>query len=184
MALDIIAIILIILFFIRGYMKGFIVAAFSVLGIMAGLICSLTLSEKLASWLLQKGYITSGWGQVVSFVVLFLGVILLVWLIAKALDKAVKAMMMGWFNGLMGALLYTFMAVFIWSAVLWLCNQMHFLPPETIAYSKTYQYIVPVAPWVCDKVGNFWPMAKDAFANLHQYFSNVNQLLPGNVDTP
>jgi membrane protein required for colicin V production len=184
MALDIIAIILIILFFIRGYMKGFMVAAFSLLGIVAGIICSLTLSEKLASWLLTKGYITSGWAQVVSFAVLFVGVILLVWLIAKALDKMVKALMLGWFNGLLGALLYTFMAVFIWSAALWLCNQMHFLSPETIAYSKTYSFISPVAPWVCDKVGQFWPMAKDAFANLQLYFSNVNHLLPGNVDTP
>ncbi len=184
MALDIIALVLVILFFIRGYMKGFIVAAFSVLGIIAGLICSLTLSEKLASWLLHKEYITSGWAQIVSFTVLFIGVILLVWLIAKAIETGVKAMMMGWFNSLMGALLYTFMALFIWSAVLWLCNQMHLLPPETIAYSKTYRFIVPIAPWICEKTGAFWPMAKEVFANLQHYFSNINQLLPGNVDTP
>jgi len=184
MALDIIAIILAVLFFIRGYMKGFIVAAFSILGIIAGIICSLTLSEKVASWLLHKGYVTSGWAQVASFALLFIGVIVVVWLVAKAIETWVKAMMMGWINGLMGAIIYTFMAMFIWSAVLWLCNQMHLLTPETIAYSKTYRFISPIAPWICEHVGKIWPMAKDVFTNLQQYFSNVNQLLPGNVDTP
>jgi membrane protein required for colicin V production len=184
MVLDIIGLCLIALFFIRGYMKGFIVAAFSMLAIVLGVICSLKLSEKMATWLFDKGIITSGWGQVISFVVLFIGVILLVNLIAKALETAVKAAMMGWFNGLMGAVLYTFMAAFMWSAILWLCNQMHLLTPETIAYSKTYKYMVPIAPWVCEKVGILWPMAKDVFADLQVFFSNVNQQMPQHVDTP
>lgn len=41
MALDVIGIILIVLFFIRGYMKGLIVALFSVLAILLGIVCVL-----------------------------------------------------------------------------------------------------------------------------------------------
>jgi membrane protein required for colicin V production len=184
MVLDIIGVALIILFFIRGYMKGFIVAAFSVLAIVLGFVASLRLSEKMATWLFDKGIITSGWGQIISFTVLFIGIILLVRVIAKAIEAGVKAVMMGWFNSLLGALLYSFMAAFIWSAVLWLCNQMHLLTPETIAYSKTYRYITPIAPWVCEKVGLIWPTAKSIFADLQTFFSNVNQQLPDHVDTP
>lgn len=78
MALDIIGIILIILFFIRGYMKGIIVAAFSLLAIVLGAICALKLSHLLAEWLFKKGYITSGWGQLISYIILFLVVVVLV----------------------------------------------------------------------------------------------------------
>lgn len=182
MALDIVGISLIILFFIRGYMKGFIVAAFSVLAILLGIICSLKLSEKLATYLLEKDIISSGWAPVLSYIILFIAVILLVNLVAKAIEKSLQAVMLGWANRALGGLLYAFLAAVLWSSLLWLGNKMHLIKPETIAVSKTYTYLEPVAPWFFDKVGVLWPMAKDVFGNLDEFFSDVNPKAPEHVD--
>ena len=56
--LDIVGVILIILFFIRGYLKGLIVAAFSMLALLLGIICSLKLSQSFSEWLLKNGYVS------------------------------------------------------------------------------------------------------------------------------
>lgn len=184
MLLDIITITIIIAFFIRGYMKGIIIAAFSVLALVLGTLAALRLSERLASYLLEEGIVTSGWGQIVSYIILFVGVVLLVRMIAKALEATLKAAMLGWVNKTIGGLLYGLLGAVIWSALLWLGTEMHFVTEQHISESKTYQYINPIAPWVADKVGNLIPMIKNVFADLEVFFSKVNLILPEHVDTP
>lgn len=183
MVLDFIAITLIIIFFIRGYMKGIIVAAFSVLAIILGIICSLKLSERLATYLFEQGYVTSGWSQIISYIILFTAVLLIVRLIAKAIESAMQAFMLGWVNKGLGGLLYAFIATMAWSTLLWLGNEMQFIKPEQKASSKTYEYIAPLAPAVAEKTGFLWPMAKEVFSDLQLFFENVNELIPEDVDT-
>jgi membrane protein required for colicin V production len=181
MALDLIGITLIIVFFIRGYMKGFVIAAFSVLAILLGIICALKLSHTLAAWLLEKGIITSGWGQLISYIILFIGVVLLVRLVAKALEATLKLVLLGFVNKLTGGILYAFLGAVVWSTLLWICNQMHIIAPETIAASKTYTWFTPLAPWFFEQVGRRWPFAKNIFGDLQHFFNSVNQKLPDHV---
>jgi membrane protein required for colicin V production len=181
MALDFIGLTLVILFFIRGYMKGAVVALFSVIAVIVGVVCAMKLSGTLAAWLLKKGIITSGWGQLISYALLFFGVLLLVKLIAGLIDKSLKISMLGWLNGLIGGLLYVFMASVVWSSVLWLLNQMHILSPEMLVASRTYSWFSPLAPWAFEQVGRLLPFAKDIFSDLEHFFDQVNQNLPDNV---
>ena len=51
--LDFVGLTIIIIFFIRGYMKGIVVALFSVLAVILGIICALKLSGLLGQWLLE-----------------------------------------------------------------------------------------------------------------------------------
>ena len=124
MAIDFVIITLVILFFIRGYMKGIILAAFSVLAIVLGIICALKLSERLATYLLDNGYLTNGWAPLISYIILFTGVVLLVRLIAKAIETGLDMAMMGWLNRSIGGMLYAFVATVACSAILWLSTQM------------------------------------------------------------
>ena len=175
MILDVIGIILILLFFIRGYMKGIIVALFSVLAILLGILCALKLSQTLSSWLLEKGYVTSGWVQVISYVVLFIGVFLLVRLLAKLIQKALEGMMLGVINKLIGGLLYAFLGAVLWSSLLWICGRMHIISSETIAASKTYPWLSQLAPWFFEQAGKLLPFARDTFDKLEHFFDTVNQ---------
>jgi len=181
MVLDFIGLTIIIIFFIRGYMKGIIVAVFSVLAVILGIICALKLSGTLADWLFQKGWVTSGWGQLISYAILFFLVLVIVRLIAKAIQSATRLVMLGWLNGVIGGLLYAFLAAVFWSSVLWLGNQMHLISPETKTYSRTYAYLEPLAPYVFEHISKLLPFAKDVFKDLQHFFDHVNTTLPEHV---
>jgi membrane protein required for colicin V production len=175
MILDVIGIILILLFFIRGYMKGFILAAFSVLAILLGLLCALKLSQTFAAWMLARGYVSSGWVQVVSYVLLFIMVVIVVRLIGKLIEKAVETLMLGLINRLIGGLLYAFLGAVFWSSLLWIGNRMRIITPETIAASHTYPWLSRLAPWFFEQAGRFLPFAKDTFNKLEHFFDSINQ---------
>ena len=181
MVLDVIGIILIILFFIRGYTRGIIVAAFSVIGILLGILIALKLSQSFAAWMLAKGYITSGWAQVISYTLLFIGVVLVVRLIARLLQKAVEGLMLGMVNKLIGGALFAFLGAILWSSFLWIGTRMNMITPETIAASKTYYWLSPLAPWFFEQAGKLIPYVKDTFSGLEHFFDTINQKLPGNV---
>src|ERR1043165_3057900 len=108
MMLDIIGITLLLLFFYRGFRKGIIVALFSMLGVLLGMICALKLSHSLAGYLFAKGWVTSAWAQIISYVFLFAGVILLVRLGARLIERTFEAIMLGLVNRIAGGLLYAF----------------------------------------------------------------------------
>lgn len=181
MVLDLIGVTLLIAFFIQGYRKGIIVALFSFLGIVLGVLCALKLSEKFAGYLFQQGWVTSAWAQIVSYILLFAGVAWIVRLGGKFIQKTFETMMLGLPNRLIGGAIYGLIGAFIWSACLWLGNQIHMLAPETIVASKTYNWFVPVAPWVFDHVGDVLPFAKSIFSDLKSFFDGVNQHLPDHV---
>ncbi len=175
MMLDVVGVILILLFFIRGYMKGLIVAAFSMLALLLGILCSLKLSQSLSEWLLKNGYVSSGWVQIVSYVVLFFGVFLLVRLLARLVQSAIEGMALGIINKLIGGLLYAFVGAILWSSLLWLGNKMHIITPQTIADSKTYSWLSQLAPWFFEQAGKLLPFAKDVFSKLEHFFDTINQ---------
>lgn len=181
MALDVTGIILIILFFIRGYMRGFILAAFSVIAILLGILCALKLSQSFAAWMLAKGYITSGWAQVISYIVLFIVVVLLVHLVARLIQKAIEGMMLGVVNRLLGGILYLFLGLVFWSSLLWIGTKMNIITPELIAASKTYHWFSGIAPWFFDQAGKLLPFVKDTFSSLEHFFDTVNKKIPDHV---
>jgi membrane protein required for colicin V production len=182
MALDITGIVIIFLFFIRGYMKGLIVAAFSVLAILLGLLCALKLSQSFASWLLANGYISSPWAQVVSYAALFIGVVLLVRMTGRILEKAVEGLLLGTVNKLLGGLLYAFLGTILWSSVLWIGDKAHIISAATIAASKTYPSLAALAPWFFEQAGKLLPFVQDTFAKLEHFFDTVNTQ-PADVGT-
>ncbi|CAG1022143.1 hypothetical protein MTYM_01510 [Methylococcales bacterium] len=183
MVIDIITIALVIAFFIRGYMQGVIVALFSVIAFILGIIAALKLSELLASYLFEKGIVTSGWAQLLSYIILFVGVVILVRLLAKAVETALEAVWMGWMNKLLGGIFYAFVNLVIISTFLWLGNVSRLIPAEQVAASVTYPYTVALAPWVAQQVGLLWPMSKEVFADLEMFFNNINAYIQ-HVDTP
>lgn len=175
MALDVIGVIILVFFFFKGYRKGLIVAAFSVIAILLGLLVSLKLSQSFAAWLLENGYVTSGWVQVISYLVLFIGVVLLVRLIAKLLEASAEGLMLGFVNGLGGGVLYAFLGAVLWSSLLWIAVHAHIVTDKTIAASKTYSFFSPIAPWFFEQAGKLLPFVKDTFTKLNHFFDTVNQ---------
>jgi len=181
MALDAIGIILVILFFIRGYMRGLIIAAFSMLAILLGIFCALKFSQTFSSWLLAKGYISSPWVQVFSYAILFITVVIVVRLVGKLFQTIVEGLMLGFANRLAGGILYVFLGLVVWSSIIWIGAHAKIISPETIAASKTYPWVSGIAPWCCEQIGRLLPFLKDTFSNLQHFFDTLNQKLPEHV---
>ncbi len=184
MTIDIIAIILAVLLFLRGYSRGIIVALCSVLAVLLGITCALALSAKLSNFLLDKGWVSSTLAPIISYAILFLGVLWLVRLLAKLVDGFSNSILLGWVNKSIGGILYVGIGMVIYSTLLWLCDGAHILSPETIVKSQSYKYISPLAPWVFDHIGEVIPFVKNAFADMRHFFEGVNQQLPEHVGAP
>jgi membrane protein required for colicin V production len=157
------------------------VALLSLLGIVLGMLAALKLSGAFGAYLMEKGWVTSAWAQIIAYVVLFMGVLWGVRILAKIVEKAVHAVMLGMVNRIIGGLLYAFIGAFVWSAMLWIANRAHLISPETLAASKTYEYFAWVAPWVYEHIGVVLPFAKDLFGDLENFFDGVNEHLPEHV---
>lgn len=174
MSLDVITLIVFVVFFIRGYIKGIIVAAFSVLGILLGMLVALKMSQTFAAWLLANNYISSGWAQVVAYIGLFVGVVLLVRLVAKIIEKAAEGLMLGTVNKLLGGLLYVFLGAVIWSSLLWIGGKLHLVSAEMISESTSYSWLSQLAPWFFQQAGKLLPFVQDTFTQLGHFFDTIN----------
>jgi membrane protein required for colicin V production len=179
--IDAIGIIILVLSFFRGWRKGIVVALCSLLAVIIGMLAALKLSTALGAWMMEHEWVTSAWAQIISYILIFLCVLWLVRLLAKAVEGVLKMAMLGFINRLVGALLYGFIGAFIWSSMLWVANYAHLITPESMAASHTYEYFAPIAPWVFAHIGAVLPFAKDIFADLSRFFDGVNQHLPGHV---
>jgi membrane protein required for colicin V production len=184
MTIDLIAITLAILLFLRGYSRGIIVAICSVLAVLLGITCALSLSAKLSNFLLEKDWVSSALAPIVSYAILFFAVLWLVRLLAKLIEGFTSSILLGWVNKSIGGILYIALGMVLYSSVLWLCDGAHLLSPETKVKSQSYSYIAPLAPWVFAHIGEVIPFAKDTFSDMRHFFEGINHQLPEHVGTP
>jgi membrane protein required for colicin V production len=179
MLIDILFLIALILGVIRGIQRGFIIAIFSIIAIIIGLAAALKLSAVAAGHLNNSVNISSRWLPVISFLVVFVVVVLLVRLGANILQKTVEIAFLGWLNRLGGAMLYVLLYTIVFSVLLFFAVQLHLIKGETIAASNTYSWIKPVGPYIIDGMGKIIPAFKDMFYQLQTFFENIfNQLPP------
>ena len=175
MFIDSIAVVLIIVAVIKGLRKGFVVAVFSLLAFIIGLAAALKLSAVVAEYLGSNTNISQRFVPVLAFAVVFLIVAFLVRLGAKAIETALKMVMLGWLNKLGGIVFYLLLYFFIFSIVLFYATQLHIIKPQTEQTSVTYPFIYPMAPVVMDALGNIVPVFKNTFTELENFFDHLSR---------
>ena len=175
MFIDIIAIVLVVLAIIKGFSKGLVVAIFSLLAFVIGLAAAIKLSAVVAEYLGTNTNISQRWLPILAFAIVFFVVVLLVRLGAKAMEGALKTVMLGWLNKLGGVVFYFLLYFFIFSIILFYATQLHIIKPETIETSSTYPIIYPMAPVVMDALGSLIPFFKNMFADLENFFYHLSK---------
>jgi membrane protein required for colicin V production len=89
--------------FYKGFTKGLVIELATVVALGLGVWCAMKFSELLS------GFAKDSWGwaseylPVISFCVILLGVLVLVYFIGKLVTRFVKASSLGWLNKLLGA---------------------------------------------------------------------------------
>ncbi len=174
MSIDIIVLVLLVIAIFKGLSKGLIVGIFSFLAIIIGLAAALKLSALAASYLGENVNISQRWLPVIAFAVVFIIIVLLVRLAAKALESIMRIAMLGWLNRLGGVFFFSLIYLFIFSIILFYANNLNFLNPQTTQYSITFPYLQPLAPKIINGLGSVMPLFQNMFIELSSFFENLS----------
>lgn len=170
MTIDVLFLLLMVMAIFRGVRHGFIISVLSALAIFVGLAAAIRLSATVAAGASPTVQHPSRWLPVLAFLLIFIGVIILVRLGARMLEKAVDLAMMGWLNKLAGVLLYAVIYTIILSVVLFYATQLHLVGEKTLKASVIYPFVRPWGPVIIDEFGKFVPWFEGMFGRLEQFF--------------
>jgi membrane protein required for colicin V production len=173
MIIDILVLIMLVFAVIKGLRRGLIIAVFSILAFIAGIAAAMKLSVVVAGYLKDSVNVSAKWLPVLSFILVFVAVVLLVRLAAKLLEKSVEMVMMGWVNKIGGVILYIVLYMFMLSVLLFFAQQVKLFSDSTLQQSVTWPWIQPLGPWVIDGFGKVLPMFKDMFTELSNFFAGL-----------
>lgn len=173
MMIDIIALVLLALAIFKGYSKGLIVALFTFAGYIIGLVAAIKLSAVVAVYLGANTGMGKQWLPILSFAVVFVGVMILMRLGAKFIEKAAQIVLLGWVNRIGGMLLFVLLYITLFSIVLFYAEQLKVVNADTIRTSVTWPYIRPLGPHAIDLFGKLLPVFKGMFQQLETFFGQV-----------
>jgi membrane protein required for colicin V production len=129
----------------KGLRNGLIVAIFSIVGWILGLIAAFKFSDVAARYLEGTLNLSTRTLHIVSFVLVFLLVMLLVSLGAKLIEKTFQLALLGWANRLGGIFFYVLLYTLIFSVMIYFAGRVKLISEETIASSRVYPWIEPIA---------------------------------------
>ena len=172
MKIDVLFLLFMVMATFRGLRQGFIIAVFSAIAIIVGLAAAIRLSAAVATNSSTPIHLSSRWLPVITFVLIFLAVVVLVRLGARLAEKAVDLALMGWLNKLAGVLLYAAVYMIILSVLLFYAVQLHLIAGKTLSASVTYPFIRPWGPVVIDEFGKFVPWFEGMFTRLEDFFGH------------
>ncbi|MFM7645719.1 MAG: CvpA family protein [Sphingomonadales bacterium] len=163
---------------IKGYKRGLIVGVFSFVAVLVGLAAAVKLSVVASDYMRQYTSLAGGWIPLLSFFAVFVAVVLLIRLAANAIEEAVKVITLGWANKVGGVLLYAALFTLTYSVVLFYLSSMGLFSKETIQDSVTISVLLKLGPWTIEKMAIVFPLFKDMFSALQQFFSDVRAQFP------
>lgn len=137
---------------VRGFFRGFVVELASLVAIILGIWAAVRFNARVATWIgLDPEQ------EVIAFLVTFLGVLLAVHLLAKAITKAMDLAMLGLPNkvaGLFfGAVRATFMLSILLNVLMARAQQTGLVAPETLAQSVLFKPVRAFAPLIVPELG-------------------------------
>ena len=134
---------------IHGFSKGFVSQAVSLVSLVLGVWLSFKFSVPFGDWLKSFADLPGTVLHVIAFALILVIVMLLMGLIGKLLEKAVKVVMLGWLNKLLGVVFALFKAVLVIGLVIILFDAIYNLIPfvssDTLSESILYQPIKDIA---------------------------------------
>jgi membrane protein required for colicin V production len=177
MWLDIVFLLVLVFALLKGFSQGLILGIFSLIAIIAGLAAALKLSAVVATYLEKSGKITQSWLPLLSFIIVFIIVVILVRLAAAAIRKTFQLAMLGWLDRLGGMIFFAAIYMVVFSVVLFFAVQMKWIDAQTIQSSRTYTFIQPWGPKAIDGIGSIIPIFKNLFGELEHFFETVSHHL-------
>ena len=129
----------------KGLRNGLIVALFSIVGWILGLIAAFRFSDVAAGYLKGSVDLSPRMLYITSFILVFILVTFIVRFGAKLVEKTVELAMLGWINRLGGIFFYVLLYALIFSVMIYFAERVKLISDETIAASRVYPWVKPIA---------------------------------------
>ena len=118
----------------RGFRRGLILELAMLVGLVLGIYLGIHFSRAVSTFLTETFHMKGSYMSVVSFAVVFLLVLMMVFFIGKLMEKTADILLLGLVNKLLGAFFGLIKMVMILSFILYFLNS--FSPSGSI-FSKT-----------------------------------------------
>lgn len=148
--IDLVLGILLILAAIQGFRKGFIVELASLAALVLGIWGGIKFSDWTADFITRNTGFDSKYLSIIAFLVTFIAIVVLIHILGKVIDNAVKAVALGFLNRLAGIIFGVLKAAVILSIFLLLFDtvdeNVHLLPARQKTESKVYTPLKKLVP--------------------------------------
>jgi membrane protein required for colicin V production len=170
MWLDILTGTLLIVAILQGIRNGLIKAILSFFSLFIGLIVAYQLAGWVANQLKQHTKIESHWLPFISFVVVLLLVLFLIKWVSGLLQQTAELLLLGWLNKVLGIVLYSFIYITIWSALVYFLQILGVLEAAKMKDAFTYTYLQKWWPYCMEKMSLWLPFIKTTIATFSNTF--------------
>lgn len=157
-----------------GFNRGVIRSLFAFVALFFGIMIALKFSHIMSAYLHQWYAIDSKFLPLISFVLLFVGVLLLVRVLSNTLEGIVNTLYLGLINKGIGGLLWCVIITLIFSTLIWLLNQVSLITPEMKSDSQTYPALESIAPVTIDFFSQLMPFFQGMFDSLERMFEQLS----------
>ena len=147
--LDIIILLPLLIGLVRGLMKGLVIEITSIVAIILGVLGSRLWGAMFATWLLRQFAWPESVCVVLAYALLFVGISILLHLVAKLLTKLFKKVSLGWLNrllgGLFGIIKWGIIVLAIVLCIHQLDKQFNFIQKDLKQKSVVYMQAAPLS---------------------------------------
>ena len=152
--IDIILLIPMAWFAYQGFRKGLIVELFSLIALIAGIYAAVYFSDYAANFLIENFSLNEDYVPIISFIVTFIGVVVIVYFVGKLIEKLVDMVALGVLNKLGGAAFGILKAAVFLSIVIMLINSFDnkWIPKDKKKESVLYSPVSAIAPLLWNKL--------------------------------
>lgn len=154
--LDIILLIPLVWGFIRGLSKGFIIEIASLVALIVGIWAAINFSDFLTSFLGSKFDWNASYIPIISFIIIFVAVVIGIFILAKLIEKFVNLLALGLFNKLAGAVFGALKFAIILSVLFLIINKFdnksELINQSTKQNSLLYKPITALIPTIIPKL--------------------------------
>jgi membrane protein required for colicin V production len=159
--------------FYWGYQKGIIYSVFSLAAYFIGIIGALRFSYVAVRFLHGSLSLGPKATAIVAFIIMFLLIVLLVRVVAWALEQVLKTFSLNIANQIAGGAVFSIISLYLLCVMIWFLNKWDVFPDHQKMTSHVYPYLANTGPAVVEMSGKIVPMFKTAFQDLDELIKKV-----------
>jgi membrane protein required for colicin V production len=173
--IDIVTFLVLALAVFKGIRNGLVMAVFSFIALFLGVLAALKLSATTAIWLEDTVQVSARWLPLLSFLLVFIVVVILVNMIGKLLEKTTEWAFLGWANKAGGIVFYAVIYLLIWSLFIFYLDKLSLISQEAMESSVTYPIIAPWGPDAVDWIASVIPVFKDIMTEIGGFLERFSE---------